>query len=90
MNAASLNVLHHRISVRRGAREVGVEFIPVASAFRAHPERGPFHLIPYDAHLSPAGHELMAEVLEQELLGRGALQVGPGTSASGSAPGSAD
>lgn len=72
--------------VQEAAQEVGVEFLPVAPAFREHPERGPFHLIPYDAHLGPAGHQFLAEVLADELLARGALQTGPGASASGAAP----
>ena len=41
--------------VEQAAREVAVEFLPVAPPFRAHPERGPFHLIPYDAHLGRPG-----------------------------------
>lgn len=57
--------------VEQAAREVGVEFIPVAPPFREHPERGPFHLIPYDAHLNAAGHQLMAEVLADGMLARG-------------------
>jgi lysophospholipase L1-like esterase len=67
----------------QAAREVGVEFLPTAPPFRARPERGPFHLVPYDAHLGPAGHQMMAEVLEQELRERGALQIEPGASVSG-------
>jgi lysophospholipase L1-like esterase len=77
---------HH---VEKAAREAGVEFLAVAPAFRDHPERGPFHLIPYDAHLSPAGHEFLAEVLAQELTSRGALQVGPGVSPPSGAVGAA-
>ncbi len=64
--------------VEEAAEEVGVEFIPVVPAFREHLERGPFHLIPYDAHLGTGGHELLAEVLADELLARGVLQTGPG------------
>jgi hypothetical protein len=57
----------------------------VAVAFRAHPERGPFHLIPYDAHLGTGGHDFLAEVLAHELSARGALQTGRGASASSAA-----
>ena len=55
------------------AREVGVEFIPVAPRFREQTARGPFHLIPYDGHLNAAGHQLLAEVLADALLDRGVL-----------------
>jgi hypothetical protein len=51
---------------RRSARvaaENGVTFIEVLGPFRAHPERGPFHLLPYDGHLNANGHRLLAEVL---------------------------
>jgi hypothetical protein len=66
--------------VEQAAREVGDEFIPVAPPFREHPERGPFHLIPYDAHLNAAGHQLLAEVLADEILARGAAAPArPGT-----------
>jgi len=53
------------------AREVGVEFVPVAPRFREQTPRGPFHLIPYDGHLNAAGHQLLAEVLADEILARG-------------------
>jgi hypothetical protein len=72
--------------VEQAARGQGVEFLAVAPAFRSHPERGPFHLVPHDAHLGVAGHEFLAEVLEQELLARGALQIGPGAPPSASGP----
>jgi lysophospholipase L1-like esterase len=53
------------------AREVGVEFIPVAPVFQAQTARGPFHLVPFDGHLNEAGHQLLAEVLADEILARG-------------------
>jgi len=52
------------------ARAVGVEFLPVAVRFREQTARGPFHLVPYDGHLSSAGHDLLAEALADEILAR--------------------
>jgi lysophospholipase L1-like esterase len=43
--------------------ERGVDFVPTVQAFRDAGSRGPFHLLPYDPHLSPAGHARLAEVL---------------------------
>lgn len=57
--------------VESTARGVGVEFLPVAARFREQTARGPFHLVPHDAHLNPAGHDLLAEVLADEILARG-------------------
>lgn len=51
----------------RVAAENGVEFVQTLEPFREHPERGPFHLLPYDAHLSAQGHRLLAEVLADHL-----------------------
>jgi hypothetical protein len=41
----------------------GVDFVPVVGAFRAAASRGPFHLLPHDRHLNPAGHALLAKLL---------------------------
>jgi lysophospholipase L1-like esterase len=57
--------------VEVAARAVGVEFLPVAPRFREQTARGPFHLVPYDGHLNESGHELLAEVLADEILARG-------------------
>ena len=46
-----------------------VAFLPVIDAFRAHPESGPFHLLPYDRHLNVRGHQVFAEVLADHLSG---------------------
>jgi lysophospholipase L1-like esterase len=70
----------------QAAREVGVDFVRVAPPFLDHPERGPFHLIPHDAHLNASGHELMAEALEHALKARGALQVRPAAPSEGAPP----
>ena len=45
------------------AAQQRVDFAPLIDAFRGRQERGPFHLLPTDAHLSPAGHALLAESL---------------------------
>jgi hypothetical protein len=57
--------------VERTAQADGIDFIETAPRFQQHGERGPFHLLPYDAHLNAAGHRLLAEVLADELLARG-------------------
>jgi lysophospholipase L1-like esterase len=49
------------------ARALGITFVPSIDYFRERQERGPFHLLPFDAHLSPAGHALMAELLAREI-----------------------
>jgi lysophospholipase L1-like esterase len=49
------------------AREQRVEFVPLIDDFRSRQQRGPFHLLPTDAHLSPAGHELLAELLASRI-----------------------
>ena len=53
--------------VRRAARRAGVPFVPTVQYFAARSQRGPFHLLPHDAHLSPAGHQVLAELLAEEL-----------------------
>jgi hypothetical protein len=63
--------------VEGAARDAGVDFIAVAPLFRARPERGPFHLVPFDAHLGPAGHALLAEVLDEALVARGLVPAAP-------------
>jgi len=70
-NVLRYDALAAQRHVERTAREAGVDYLPVAPRFLEHDERGPFHLIPYDAHLNPAGHQLLAEVLADELLARG-------------------
>ena len=49
------------------AMQQRVDFFPLIDAFRSHQERGPFHLLPTDAHLSPAGHALLAELLASRI-----------------------
>ncbi len=56
------------------AAEVGVAFVQSLERFAAQPARGPFHLLPWDPHLSPAGHELMAELLADYLVEAGWLR----------------
>jgi lysophospholipase L1-like esterase len=49
-----------------------LEFMPTIEAFRRVPERGPFHLLPMDAHMNSTGHALLAELLTErtaQLLG---------------------
>jgi lysophospholipase L1-like esterase len=59
-------------AMERRAAEVaaqhGVAYVPLIDAFRAAPERGPFHLLPSDPHLGPAGHALLAELLAARLV----------------------
>jgi lysophospholipase L1-like esterase len=49
--------------VRAAAERAGVDFVGTIDYFVANQERGPFHLLPTDPHLSAAGHELLAEEL---------------------------
>jgi lysophospholipase L1-like esterase len=49
------------------AQRRNLEFLPLIQAFRDQSGRGPFHLIPMDAHLNPAGHALLAEILSERL-----------------------
>jgi lysophospholipase L1-like esterase len=72
-NAVAYDPLAAQNRVERAAHDVEVEFIPVALPFRKHPERGPYHLIPYDAHLNATGNEMMAEVLADEIVARGGV-----------------
>lgn len=51
------------------AQRRGVDFLPTIRVFREASDRGPFHLLPQDAHLSAAGHALLAEVLAERLAG---------------------
>ena len=52
------------------AAQQRVEFVPLIDEFRSRQQRGPFHLLPTDAHLSPAGHALLAELLASEIAAR--------------------
>ena len=38
-------------------------FCPMVERMAAHPEKGPYHLIPYDAHANSAGYRAIAESL---------------------------
>ena len=49
------------------AQQQHVEFVPLIDEFRSRQQRGPFHLLPTDAHLSPAGHALLAELLANRI-----------------------
>jgi lysophospholipase L1-like esterase len=53
------------------AAEHGIDFVPTVAAFRAVADRGPFHLLPTDPHLNPAGHALLAELLRDAIVARG-------------------
>lgn len=63
----------------RVARRNGVSFVDALVPFREHPERGPFHLLPYDGHLNANGHRLLAEVLADHLASVLTPQPGTGT-----------
>jgi hypothetical protein len=52
------------------AASQGIKYCPVIAGFVAHPERGPFHLLPRDYHCNPAGYELTAELLAECLVAR--------------------
>ena len=45
----------------------GIDFVPAIQALREVSDRGPFHLVPLDAHLNARGHERLAEVLADRL-----------------------
>ena len=66
---------HDQFSMERRLAKLaaahGVPFLPLIDAFLARLERGPFHLLPYDLHLSTAGHRRLAEVLADHLAGSG-------------------
>jgi len=49
------------------AQRRDLEFVPTIQAFRDQPERGPFHLVPVDAHMNRTGHAVLAEVLTERL-----------------------
>src|SRR5262249_4826093 len=51
------------------AERRGIDFLAANPAFRASAGRGPFHLVPSDAHLNEAGHALLAEVLADRIAG---------------------
>jgi lysophospholipase L1-like esterase len=57
--------MEKRLSAMAARR--GITFLPMIESFRAAPERGPFHLLPYDAHLNAAGHAMLAEQLSERL-----------------------
>jgi len=49
------------------AERRGLDFLEANPVFRANAERGPFHFVPEDAHLNPAGHALLAEALADRI-----------------------
>ena len=53
--------------VAEAAEQASVRFVPLVAEFSAHQDRGPFHLLPRDGHLSAAGHQLLAERLADHL-----------------------
>lgn len=53
--------------VAAAAAQAGVPFLPLIGEFSARQDRGPFHLLPNDGHLNPAGHQLLAERLAEHL-----------------------
>jgi lysophospholipase L1-like esterase len=63
------------------ATERGIEVVPLIDAFRAAPQRGPFHLIASgDPHLSESGHALLAELLAARLVADREAQCAAGDS----------
>ncbi len=54
--------------VREAARSAGVPYLSTIDAFAANQSRGRLHLLPYDGHLAPAGHQLLAELLADHLV----------------------
>lgn len=53
--------------VAAAAERAGVRFLPLIAEFSERQERGPFHMLPRDGHLSAAGHQLLAERLADHL-----------------------
>ena len=47
-----------------------VPYLPLIARFAGHPERGPFHLLPFDGHFSAAGNQFLAEQLADYLAQR--------------------
>jgi lysophospholipase L1-like esterase len=60
-------VMQRRQAQVAAAHEIG--FLSVVEPFLAQPERGPFHLLPYDMHLSVSGHRVLAEALADHMAG---------------------
>ncbi len=56
--------------VRAAASAAGVPYLSTIDTFHANQSRGKLHPLPYDGHLSPAGHQLMAELLADHLVER--------------------
>ena len=57
--------MERRLVALAQARDL--EFVAMIQAFRDQSARGPFHLIPVDAHMNLAGHRLVAELLAERL-----------------------
>jgi lysophospholipase L1-like esterase len=55
-------------------KECSVSFIPTIDYFLANSKRGPFHLIPYDAHCNAAGYQVTAEAIADYMLRSGYLK----------------
>lgn len=63
--------------VKRVTQQEGIAFCPLIDLFLANQSRGPFHLLPRDAHSGPAGYQFIAEGLSRFLLeSRGTTRIG--------------
>ncbi|MFB3104206.1 MAG: hypothetical protein ACE1ZA_04680, partial [Pseudomonadales bacterium] len=56
---------------------VGIEFVDATPIFEAQPDARPLYLFPLDAHTSPSGHALIAQVLAQNATVRKLLEAVP-------------
>lgn len=61
---------HANQFVKEAALAAGVHFVDTTPAFEREPDAGDLYLFPLDAHTSPKGHRLMAQVLAEAIAER--------------------
>jgi lysophospholipase L1-like esterase len=73
------HAVERRLSSLAGA--AGVPFLAIIDPFLEGRPEGPFHLLPNDPHLSPQGHERLAQVLAEHVILRVLPEIAKGAPA---------